>query len=908
MSGEGAGEEKMKLGVKRLSASSTLSVNTSDGGDDADDADDVPLSEAPPLPKNLSLTRSPSMRRYQQGVLKLRKSVRNFAVQSRSSRSFDGPMSEEPGASKDDASSSSARVMGNGGGDEASKSSAAIISDSLIDALTLDDYDSDDDNGAAALGLPTVDEIDKLDSDTLDCVEGSDSGKRSFEIMPSDVDMWRDDEDEVMAWPQKISRKDILLKQGSKRYMLGMMKKPWQKRFVCIGEGWICWHKKANAPQPSGRLRLVHYKCSAPTRAKSARLSKSKPYMFSLVPDNFERRELRLIAPTKEIATRWTDTIAQEIENQFREANIPRVRVNSGYEMISPSKTFASTTEAHAAIAKTYRSRITSQGDEQVELGSGMFARVWLVERIKDNKLFACKNFMLNAAVTGGSQTVASGAEAVNILDEIEILKKLDHPNIVKLIDVYIVKDKSVYMFLSYCNGGTLKDLIKGTKGGFLPEQNVIEIARELLSAVWYIHSKGICHRDIKLENILLRRREKQKFPYSIVLCDFGISKIGLGATELMSVNCGSLLFAAPEILAGKYYTNRCDMWAVGVTIHYMIAGHAPFGHFAMQSTKKSEKAIEDIVKREIQSGQLKESPVFKRASSAARSLVRRLLEVNPSKRPTADVALQDAWLTRDGLKSETPSTLIEPLLRGVHRLCHRNVVKQAALIVIAHRVDLDQMTEAHKLFQLMDADGSGRVEIDEFVEVFKRCGISAELAENAFRVIDLDSSGCLRFSEFAAFYLETKVFDEDLLRSVFDTLDIKKKGYISHSDIDRMLDCTPVEEGTEQRITFDEFKRYMKDEEGPRSSRISFPGKSPKKKTDSSSSLSSDDSKKDREGGLRTFGVACTKSVRIAAEEKRKRARLRFRGRVLAVKAVRRMQALRRKSKLRAKASPAEK
>jgi len=195
----------------------------------------------------------------------------------------------------------------------------------------------------------------------------------------------------------------------------------------------------------------------------------------------------------------------------------------------------------------------THTGKEQKELGQGQFARVWLVERIKDQKLFACKNFILNDMVSGKSmEGSAVRADRMNVLDEIEILKKLDHPNIVKLIDVYIVKSKCVYMFLSYCDGGTLEELINNSPGGFLKESQAIAITRELLSAVWYIHSKGICHRDIKLENILVRKKTREKkFPFSIVLCDFGISKLGLEPTELMSLKCGSLLFTAPEILGG---------------------------------------------------------------------------------------------------------------------------------------------------------------------------------------------------------------------------------------------------------------------------------------------------------------------------------------------------------------------
>lgn len=814
--------------------------------------------------------------------------------------------------------------------------------ESLILNMDIDEIDSEDDE---SLKLPSLEQIkeddeeyekskngsvERMDSMNSDHSTSWAKSVRAFEKPPSMVEDW-DDDDDVPKWPKQVSIQSHLLKEGQKRYALGIMKKPWQKRWCCVGDGWICWHKKKDADEPSGRLRLVYYKCSEPVKLRRNLMSgRTKGYMFSLVPDNFERRELRLIAPSKDLAKRWVKAISQEIERMFREANIPRVRLNSGYEDISPSRTFKTESEAHMAIKEKYRSRIGGKdGDgSQVELGRGQFARVWLVERIKDQKLFACKNFILNDIVTAGSlerknkkdkNSSGGNMDRMNVLDEIEILKKLDHPNIVKLLDVYIVEKTCVFMFLGYCDGGTLENLIDKSPGGFLAEPHVIAITRELLSAVWYIHSKGICHRDIKLENILLRKRKDAKFPFSVVLADFGISKLGLKSTDLMSLKCGSLLFTAPEVFRGTFYTNTCDVWAIGVTVHWMLAGNAPFGHVVTQSTTKSDRAIEDAVKKEILSGVLKENAIFRRVSDKAKAFVRSLLLVNPSKRPTADMALQDEWLAIAGLKPEVPATLLQPLLMSVHRLCHSNLLKQAALIVIAHRVDLTQMSDAHTLFKLMDIDGSGRVELDEFVHVFVRCGIPKEIAVESFKVIDLDNSGCLRFSEFAAFYIETKVFDDDMLRDVFNVLDGGSKGYITVSDIDRMLDVdAPDRENTsrdqdtvEERITFEQFIRIMKQDDSKRAStrRRKSVGVTPStRKTSSASPTSPKSSTQDKETtksatdaarsgdrkqGLSSFATAVERSREILRKtRKQNNARSRFRVRVRAIQFAKRLSA----------------
>jgi len=583
-------------------------------------------------------------------------------------------------------------------------------------------------------------------------------------------------------------------------------------------------------------------------------------YQFTLVPDNLERRELKLIVTSKDVASRWTATIRKEIMSMFRDAKIPRVRLNSGYEDISPSQTFETEKEAHAAIKDKYRSRIG--GTEQKELGRGQFARVWLVERIKDEKLFACKNFVLNEALSGSSSSSSSSrgsskADRMNVLDEIEILKKLDHPNIVKMIDVYIVRKKCVYMFLSYCDGGTLEELIRNSPGGFLAESQTVAITRELLSAVWYVHSKGICHRDIKLENILVRKKTREKkFPFSVVLCDFGISKLGLEPTELMSLKCGSLLFTAPEILGGTFYTNSCDIWAVGVSIHWMLTGHAPFGYSVMQS-KRGEKFIESAIQKEIRSGDIKESALFRRISEPAKNFVKSLLHVNPAKRASADEALRDSWLTRAGLKSEVPATLLEPLIRSVHRLCHSNLLKQAALIVIAHRIDLAQMTDAHTLFSMMDVDGSGRVELDEFEAVFEKIGIPRDIAKSSFKLIDLDNSGCLRFSE------------------------------LTTADIDRMLDDEPAEDGVKEKISFEEFRSVMK-ADGDKTRRVKKKSDNQKEEDkDYHQSLRQyDRSEDDKAKVASSFAIACSKSRELVNKTRKSNARLTFRSRVRAVQA----------------------
>ena len=197
-------------------------------------------------------------------------------------------------------------------------------------------------------------------------------------------------------------------------------------------------------------------------------------------------------------------------------------------------------------------------------------------------------------------------------------------------------------------------------------------------------------------------------------------------------------------------------------------------------------------------------------------------------------------------------------------------------------------MTDAHTLFSMMDVDGSGRVELDEFEAVFEKIGIPQDIAKSSFKLIDLDNSGCLRFSEFAAFFIETKAFDDDMLREVFDVLDGDGKGFVTTADIDRMLDEEASEEGVDEKITFEEFKRVMRAD-------TNSTKKKKQQKEEEEEEKQTDETDKERERTFSdedkakvasSFAEACSKSRALVNKTRKSDVRLRFRSRVRAVQA----------------------
>lgn len=163
----------------------------------------------------------------------------------------------------------------------------------------------------------------------------------------------------------------------------------------------------------------------------------------------------------------------------------------------------------------------------------------------------------------------------IKVFREINALKLLTHPNIVRLSEV-IQNEKYIGIVLEYASGGELFDYI--LKNKYLKDNAACRLFAQLVSGVYYLHSKGIVHRDLKLENLLL---DKHK---NVIITDFGFAN-SFKATpdgkihDLMSTSCGSPCYAAPELVVSdsKYVGRKVDVWSCGVILYAMLAGYLPF-------------------------------------------------------------------------------------------------------------------------------------------------------------------------------------------------------------------------------------------------------------------------------------------------------------------------------------------
>lgn len=209
-----------------------------------------------------------------------------------------------------------------------------------------------------------------------------------------------------------------------------------------------------------------------------------------------------------------------------------------------------------------------------------------------------------------------------NILNEINILKRIKHNGIIKMLDYHITEGVKAYIILEYYEKGDLFNFQLRCPQYFI-EGNVIEIIRQLLEIISYCHLNNICHRDIKLENILMNNDN------NLVLIDFGLSKLKKGDKFIMNDLCGSLDYIAPEIIIsnGNLYDEKCDSWNIGIVLYILLFKSYPF------SGKTKKLTINNITSNDFSMPYNPSDDVI--------DLLFKLLCKDPSTRISIDDALQ---------------------------------------------------------------------------------------------------------------------------------------------------------------------------------------------------------------------------------------------------------------------------
>ena len=405
------------------------------------------------------------------------------------------------------------------------------------------------------------------------------------------------------------------------------------------------------------------------------------------------------------------------------------------------------------------------------------------------------------------------------IRNEIDILKKLSHPNIVKIYEFY-VSENHYYIITEFCKEGELFSYIKNRYS----ERQLAVLFYQVFSGLWYLHENKILHRDIKLENIMISGKEKDNSTgeelFWVKIIDFGTAKIFEKNKKEKDV-VGSSYYIAPEVLK-QNYNEKCDTWSVGVILYMTLVGRAPF----------DGKDDEEIIKKINSVDYNKNEPRLVKHSPEVRDLVSKLLEKNIDKRYSAKEALEHPWFSKFGgraLFSNFDEEEIKPIIENLLNYSFNSKIQQLVIAFLVHNLpSTDSSILILKLFRYFNKSGNCKLSKEELVNglyAYKPKEEVDKIIDHLFLLLDGDNDGYIEYEEFLRACIKKKqILTSTYLKYAFKFIDKERTGTLDVKKIINAFVTTPnklieavfnntlnnVDKDGDGIIDFEEFQELM--------------------------------------------------------------------------------------------------
>mmetsp|Transcript_5560 Transcript_5560/g.10446 ORF Transcript_5560/g.10446 Transcript_5560/m.10446 type:complete len:498 (-) Transcript_5560:91-1584(-) len=426
-------------------------------------------------------------------------------------------------------------------------------------------------------------------------------------------------------------------------------------------------------------------------------------------------------------------------------------------------------------------------------LGSGCEGDVLLATSKHGSKnSYAVKGFNLHGMSPETKEDIAR---------EVEIFLGMDHPHIVRLLDVY-ESETRLDLVMECMTGGELLQRVSGKRR--FTQKDAADTTWQMLLALNYLHSHNIVHRDLKLENFMYETPHNNH----LRLIDFGFSQ-RWDPDTVMALSCGTLGYVAPDVLRHSY-TTKCDTWSLGVIVFILLFGYMPFNGPEKEQMRAIMKGEYEVREK-----------MWERVPEPAQDFVKRLLMLDPEKRLSAEAAMQHPWVKNRHHASN--GSVHEETIASLCSFAQNSLMKRTCMKVAAWSLTPRQRATVRNEFLKLDTSNKGTITLSQLRQVLKEYSPdSAQLTEEALHAVS-ESSEEIHYSEFLAAMVSSQIaLNDTLLQSTFRRFDSDNSGFITPENLRSVLGSTFDEDMIEEllaeadtsrdgKISYDEFMVFMK-------------------------------------------------------------------------------------------------